>query len=512
MTSDRYPPLAVAETKKGGPSARQGSAIPRFFLSATHKSSGKTTIAIGLVAAFAARGARVRSFKKGPDYIDPMWHARVSGQPCFNLDFNTQDTHEIIATFARHARGAELALVEGNNGLHDGVDLEGRDSSAALAKLLKCPVVLVVDTSGVMRGIAPLVLGYAAFDPAVKIAGLILNKVGNARQETKLRQAIERYTDIPVIGAIGRDPALALQERHLGLATPAESPGVEQAIAAIRRTVASSLDLDRLLELAGGAPDLPTFSAPAGTSAAPDVRIAVARDSAFGFYYPDDLEALERAGARLCFFDALADTRLPPADGLFIGGGFPETHADRLQANCELRGAVRDAVRDGLPVYAECGGLMYLTRSIIWRGNRSEMVGVIPADAVMYDKPQGHGLVALEETAHAPWPDVDGTARRAPIPGHEFHYARLENLDPALRFAYRMRRGVGIGGGHDGIVLGNMLASFSHQRATVCNNWASRFVAFVRRHKEVRAWCPGSAVDDAPAERSAARLGSIVGA
>jgi cobyrinic acid a,c-diamide synthase len=459
---------------------------PRFFLSATHKSSGKTTIAVGLAAAFAARGIGVQTFKKGPDYIDPMWHARVTGRPCFNLDFNTQSKAEIIATFAHNVQGAELALVEGNNGLHDGVDLEGGDSSAALAKVLKAPVVLVVDTTGVMRGIAPLVLGYAAFDPDVRIAGLVLNKVGNPRQEAKLRQAIERYTDIPVIGAIGRDAGLALNERHLGLATPAESQQGEQALAAIRRTVADALDLDRLLAVAREAPDLPSVAAPVSRgSVSPDVRIAVARDSAFSFYYPDDFVALERAGARLIFFDTMADTRLPEADGLFIGGGFPETHADRLQANGELRQSIGSAVCNGLPTYAECGGLMYLSRAIIWRERRSEMVGVIPADAVMYDRPQGHGLVMLEETAQAPWPDVDGSTDRTPIPAHEFHHARLENLDPNLRFAYRMRRGVGIDG-RDGIVIGNMLAGFAHQRATACNDWASRFVAFVRRRKETR--------------------------
>jgi cobyrinic acid a,c-diamide synthase len=480
-------PRRPAEATDGTRSdATSCGGTPRFFLSATHKSSGKTTLAVGLAAAFAARGINVQTFKKGPDYIDPMWHSRVTGRPCFNLDFNTQSREEIIATFAHNLQGAALALIEGNNGLHDGVDIEGSDSSAAMAKVVNAPVVLVVDTSGVMRGIAPLVLGYKAFDPEVRIAGLILNKVGNARQEAKLRQAIERFTDIPVLGAIGRDAGLTLDERHLGLTTPAESERLEHALAAIRRTVAEAVDLDRLLDLARQASDLPAIPAPASCGVPQDVRIAVARDSAFSFYYPDDFAALERAGARLCFFDTLADARLPDADGLFIGGGFPETHADRLQANGELRTAIGNAVRHGLPTYAECGGLMYLSRAIIWRGQRSEMVGVIPADAVMYDRPQGHGLVTLEETAHAPWPDADRSAGCAPIPAHEFHYARLENVDPNLRFAYRMRRGVGIDG-RDGIVLGNMLAGFTHQRATACNDWASRFVAFVRKHKQARA-------------------------
>lgn len=470
-----------------------GSMIPRLFLSATHKSSGKTTLAVGLAAAFAARGMRVQPFKKGPDYIDPMWHARAAGRPCFNLDFNTQSADEILTTFDRRAAGADLALVEGNNALHDGLDLEGADSSAALAKLLACPVVLVIDVTGVMRGIAPLLVGYKAFDPDVRIAGVILNKVGNPRQEAKLRQAIERYCDLTVVGAIGRDRVLAVQERHLGLATPAEAGRIEEAMAAIVGAITAGVDLDRLVALANCAGELAVPAAAVASPKAPDVRVAIARDSAFSFYYPDDLEALERAGARLCFFDTMADGRLPDADAMFIGGGFPETHADRLEANGALRAAVAAAVRGGLPVYAECGGLMYLTRSISWRGRRYEMAGAIPADAVMCERPQGHGLVVLEETEHAPWPAGGGV-----VPGHEFHHARLDNLDPKLRFAYRMRRGEGIDGRHDGIVIGNTLAGFSHQRSTASNDWTARFVAFARAWRRRRS----AARDDQTVSRS----------
>ena len=196
--------------------------MAQFLISAAHKSSGKTMVSIGLAAAFGARGLRVQPFKKGPDYIDPMWLARASGRPCYNLDFNTQTEAEIRALFARHAGRADLALIEGNKGLHDGVDLEGRDSTAALAKLLGAPVVLVIDATGITRGVAPLVLGYQVFDRGVAIGGVILNRVASARQEGKLRQAIERYTDVPVIGAIGRDPDLVVKERHLGLTTPDE--------------------------------------------------------------------------------------------------------------------------------------------------------------------------------------------------------------------------------------------------------------------------------------------------
>ncbi len=208
----------------------RGAAImARLFLSAAHKSSGKTTVAIGIAAALTARGMTVQTFKKGPDYIDPMWLARASGRPCFNLDFNTQTHAEIAACIEARAARTGLALIEGNKGLHDGVDLEGSDSSAALAKLAQAPVVLVIDTLGMTRGVAPLILGYQAFDPEVKIAGVILNKIGGSRQEDKVCKCVERYTDIPVLGTLPRDAAFAIKERHLGLTTPAESPATQRS-------------------------------------------------------------------------------------------------------------------------------------------------------------------------------------------------------------------------------------------------------------------------------------------
>lgn len=433
-------------------------------------------ISTGLASALSARGLEVQPFKKGPDYIDPMWLSHASGRICYNLDFNTQDESEIVSTFAREAARADFALIEGSKGLHDGVDVEGSDSSAALAKLLRAPVVLVLDTLGMTRGVAPLLLGYKAFDRDVNIAGVILNKVGTARQEMKLRQAIERYTDVPVLGAIGRDDGPKVEERHLGLTTPAECPELARTIAQLRATVERGVDLDRLRALADAAPLL-SPEATAAPTCSPDVCIAVARDAAFGFYYADDLDALERAGARLIFFDTLGDSALPSCDGLFIGGGFPETSAARLAANVSLRRDICAALQAGLPAYAECGGLMYLSRSIAWRGERHEMVGVVPADVVMRQKPQGRGLVVLEETSHAPWP---APSQPREIRAHEFHYAALENVDPRSRFAYRVKRGFGTDGANDGFVVGNLLASFSHLRDTESNRWAKRFVSFAR--------------------------------
>lgn len=451
--------------------------MTRFFVSAAAKSSGKTTISIGLAAAIAARGLKIQTFKKGPDYIDPMWLARASGRTSYNLDFNTQSGEEILALYGRGRGDSDIALIEGNKGLHDGVDPRGGDSSAALAKLLRAPVVLVVDTTGMARGIAPLLQGYRHFDRDVEFVGVILNKVGAARQESKLRQAIENYTDLPVLGAIGRDKGLNIDERHLGLTTPEEAGSSGSVIAQARDAVLSGVDLDALLARASrpearGAPQLRALSTP-------DVVIAVARDAAFGFYYSDDLEALEKAGARLAFFDALQDRDLPPCDGLLIGGGFPETQAAALSANKVLREKIRAAIESGLPTYAECGGMMYLTRAISFRGERHEMVGAIPADSVMGERPQGRGLVRVEDTPDFPWPGKSALTVRA----HEFHYARLENIAPDLRYAWRVKRGHGIDGERDGIVIGNLLASFTHLRDTSRCRWADRFVSFVRACK-----------------------------
>ena len=471
--------------------------MAHLLISAAHKSSGKTTVSVGLAAAFAARGMRVQPFKKGPDYIDPMWLASASGRPCYNLDFNTQTDAEIRSLFSRIARRADLSLIEGNKGLYDGVDSEGRDSSAALAKLVDAPVVLVIDASGITRGIAPLVLGYRMFDRDVAIRGVILNRVASPRQEEKLRQALDRYTDVPVIGAVARDPALVVQERHLGLTTPDEMAAVDETIDRLRRAVEQGVDLDRALELSRNAAATRMATAEPTGSPVPDdgrgtpgvkrdVRIAVARDAAFGFYYPDDLEALEQAGAEVVFFSALRDARLPDADALFIGGGFPETHMPELAANGGLQAEIRRAAAAGLPIYAECGGLMYLTRSITWGSQAFDMVGFIPADTIMHATPQGRGLVALEETDGALWPRVEKPAAEGGrrIPAHEFHHASLEHLGPATRFAYRVIRGRGIDGRHDGIVKGNVLASFSHLRSTERSGcWAGRFVSFVRTQK-----------------------------
>ncbi len=461
--------------------------IPRILLAAAHKSSGKTTVALGLAAALTARGLDVQMFKKGPDYIDPLWHRLASKRPSYNLDFNTQAPDEIRSLFVCKGAGADICLIEANKGLFDGLDLEGRDSNAALAALLKVPVVLVIDTVGMTRGIAPLLIGYEAFAEDITIAGVILNRVGGPRHEAKLVAAVERYTEVPVLGSVPRERGMVLEERHLGLTTPGDMAALQERLAAIGAKVAAGVDLDRLVDIARIAPALPDVEEP-GVSVADkvpaacggdgDVRIAIAQDAAFCFYYPDDLERFAEEGAELVPFSPISDTRLPEGiHGLFLGGGFPETHMAALAANKAMRESIARAIEAGLPTYAECGGLMYLTRSITWAGERAEMCGVVPARTVMNARPQGRGIIHLEAQKTAPWPVVAPGKR---IRAHEFHYASLHGVPVDAAYAWRVRRGHGITGEADGMVMHNLVAGFAHLRHTRQSPWVSAFVDFVR--------------------------------
>ncbi|QTR47206.1 cobyrinate a,c-diamide synthase [Thiothrix litoralis] len=460
--------------------------MARIFISATHKSSGKTTVSIGLCAALRAQGSIVQPFKKGPDYIDPLWLGAASGRACHNLDFNTMTPGEIIQTVQRYSLNTDIALIEANKGLYDGMALDGSDSNAAIAKLTRSPVVLVVDTRGMTRGIAPLLLGYQAFDHDINIAGIIFNRVGGARHAAKLRESVEYHTDINVLGAVQNNPEMEIEERHLGLMPSNESGEAEAQIARIRDLVAEQVDLDLLRGIAAtaeeGVCNTPLPSDRRGVLHTPSshslLRIGICQDPAFGFYYPGDLEALQQAGAELVPVNTLTDTALPDIDGLFIGGGFPETHMQQLAANVAMRESIRTAIDNGLPTYAECGGLMYLSRSLVWNGQQAAMVGIIPGDAVMHPKPQGRGYVKLQETADMPWPGGNMTHT---INAHEFHYSRLENLTATGKFAYRMQRGTGIDGQHDGWIYRHLLASYTHMRDTSQFHWAQRFVAFIRQ-------------------------------
>ncbi len=458
-----------------------------LFLSAAHKSSGKTTLSIGLCAALVERGIDVQPFKKGPDYIDPIWLGMAAGKPCYNLDFFVAGRQEAIDDYCYRGRTAELCLIEGNKGLHDGLDLDGSNSNAALAKSLGSPVIMVVDARGTMRGIAPLLIGYQVFDNQVNIAGVIANMTGGKRHEAKLRAAVEEYTDIPFLGALENDPSIGLSERHLGLIPSYEEPDSAHKIAQIARAVGSNIDLDKLITTARQAKPVKAATLPLQHKAEyKGLRIGIARDRAFGFYYPGDLETFRQLGAELVAFDTTRDKTLPPIDGLFIGGGFPERHAAALSANLALRESIRHAIEAGLPSYAECGGLMYLSKDLVWNGESHPMVGVLDASAIMSEKPQGRGYVKLQEKESMhPWAMLvqsqsrDGKCLHA----HEFHYSALQGLPASSTFAYQVLRGKGIHQQRDGLVYKNLLASYTHLRNTSANPWVKRFLQFVQTQK-----------------------------
>ncbi len=458
--------------------------MSHFLISAAHKSSGKTTLSIGLCAALAETGLSVQPYKKGPDYIDPMWLGRASGRPCHNLDFFTMGEQEIIHTIDHYSTSADITVIEGNKGLYDGLDLDGSNSNAALASLVKAPVILVLDARGMTRGIAPLILGYQAFDSDINIAGVILNQLGGSRHESKLHAVIEHYTDVKVVGSVYKNPELSIEERHLGLMPSNEDNSADIKIQQIRDIVKQQVDLPLLLSIADNAEPLPshTYQPEQVITVNSPVRIGIVQNDAFGFYYPGDLDAITATGAELVPIDTIRDTQLAEIDALFIGGGFPETRIAELEANSTIRSQIKQALEDGLPCYAECGGLMYLSRNLTWQGQTGEMVGFIPADCRMYTAPQGRGYIRLEQTEEHLWSGF-GPEPEAVIAGHEFHYSALENLDHDVKFAYQVKRGHGINGQSDGIIINNTLACYAHLRDTASNHWAQRFVQFVQHCK-----------------------------
>ena len=458
-----------------------------FYISAAHKSSGKTTLSIGLSAAIRERGLLLQTFKKGPDYIDPIWLAQASGCPCYNLDFYTSSHGFILDQFHRYSKDKDAILVEGNMGLYDGMALDGSDSNAAMARLLQLPVVLVVDCSGTSRGIAPLLNGYQQFDPEIQFAGVILNKLAGQRHESKIRNVIEAYTDFNILGAVHRNPAIQLTERHLGL-IPSNEMAEESAhiINLLAEQVSQSIDIDRLLDIHATA-DLPPLEVkPAETDAGMQsrLRIAFARDAAFGFYYPGDLERFQELGVELVPFNSLKDPGLPEnIDGLFIGGGFPETQVTELTANTSLLKAIQAAISQGLPTYAECGGLMYLCRELVDNDRHYPLCNVIPAVVKMHTKPQGRGYVQLQVSPDHPWYRYRSPAFKN-LQAHEFHYSSLQGLPDQLDYAYTINRGTGIDGINDGIISHNLVASYTHLRQTDRCSWVDDFVSFVNQCKE----------------------------
>ncbi|HXX58390.1 MAG TPA: cobyrinate a,c-diamide synthase, partial [Thermodesulfovibrionales bacterium] len=452
------------------------SNYPRIIIAGTRGGSGKTTVSLGLIAALASqRALKVIPFKKGPDYIDAGWMSLAAKNPCYNLDPFLFAKEKVLASFLSHSTG-DIAVIEGNRGLYDGMDAEGSYSTAELAKLLKAPVILVIDCTKMTRTTAALVLGCLNLDKDVPIRGVVLNQVSGARHEGVIRSSIERYCSLPVLGAIPRLSSEEFPERHMGLTPYQEHPDTARAISFVEGIAEAYLDIDAILKIAGGAGALETIGAagPVAKEKKKEVRIGIVRDSAFQFYYPDNFEELAALGADLVEISALNEGQLPDIDALYIGGGFPETHAIALAENVRFRDSLKTSVMDGLPVYAECGGLMYLGQGLLLGERTYPMAGIFPLVFSLEKKPQAHGYSIVEVVNKNPF-YPEGTI----LKGHEFHYSKPVNSlkNPhGVAYAFRMKRGQGIEEKQDGICFRNVLATYTHLHALGAREWAEGMV------------------------------------
>ncbi|MBN1608359.1 MAG: cobyrinate a,c-diamide synthase [Polyangiaceae bacterium] len=452
----------------------------RLVIAGLSGDSGKTLVSLGLVAAWRRAGLAVAAFKKGPDYIDASWLGWAAGVAARNLDVHLMGEDVVRCAFARHARQADIAVIEGNRGLFDGVDASGSASTARLAALLEAPVVLVVPATKMTATAAALVRGCQVFDPRLRLGGVVLNRVASSRQARVTRAAIEAACGIPVLGILPRFDDELLPSRHLGLVTPAEHGACTDLGARLAEVADAHLDLSELRALAGTARPLDECPEQTQVPSEP-VVVGYFRDSAFTFYYPENLEALEREGAILKPLSALEMSELPDLDLLYIGGGFPETHAAELSANQSLRDAVRDAASRGLPIYAECGGLVYLAEVLRVGGSEYPMSGVLPIHVGLSPRPQGHGYCDVETDAANPFFPVGMTLR-----GHEFHYTRITRGLERLTSAYSVTRGFGCGAGRDGLVVGNVLASYIHLHASGVPAWARHLCCRASRYRRTK--------------------------
>jgi cobyrinic acid a,c-diamide synthase len=444
--------------------------IPRVVIAGVSSGVGKTTIVTGMLAALAKRGFNVQSYKVGPDYIDPGFHRLASGKSAHNLDTWLVPPESLSAIFAGTAAGNDIAIIEGVMGLYDG-GRAGVSSTAAVAKLLTAPVVLVIDAKSMGESAAAIALGFKIYDPEVNLAGVIINRLGSESHKLMVCEALDKL-GIPVIGTVFRNKELTMPERHLGL-TPVTEHDAAEAVNQMGQQVAEQVDVDKLVALAKTACMLPVSIQAKGNNKPKTIRIGVAQDEVFTFYYPSSLEVLGEHGAEIVPFSPLKDQRLPEVDGIILGGGFPEMFIKELAANTIMRQDILQAAQQGMPIYAECGGLMYLSRQITDFDNQTyDMVGVIPAVCQMQSKLETVGYVeakALTDTVLC----RNGNKLR----GHEFHFSRmLPKNDEGFPWAFefkKVRTGAIYQGGY---AAGNVLASYLHMHFAGNRQAAQQFV------------------------------------
>jgi len=454
--------------------------IPRLIIAGLSGDSGKTIVSLSLTAGLKNKGLRVSVFKKGPDYIDAAWLSWAADGVCRNLDTFLVSREDVYRRFTVSAGRGEIALIEGNRGVFDGRDAVGTHSTAGLAALLAAPVVLVVNVTKVTRTTAALINGCRAFAPEVDFAGVILNQVAGRRHQDVVTEAIERYCELPVVGVIprlGGDDSL-IPGRHLGLTTPAEFAARSELARRLAEIAGRYLNLEALEAIARRAPLMKRPSERKAVEPAAPVRIGYMKDAAFTFYYPENLESLTRRGARLIPISSLDDSSLPDIDALYIGGGFPEMMAEKLAGNRAMMASVKKAAVAGMPIYAECGGLIYLCRSLTWEDQRYPMAGVFPIDLRQFRKPIGHGYSVLRVDRKNPF-----YGDRAVIRGHEFHYSAPVAIPDKVTTCMQVETGHGVGNNRDGFLSRNVLACYTHVHADGEDQWAR---SLLRRAAEYR--------------------------
>ena len=453
---------------------------PRIMITGLGGDSGKTFVTCGLMRHYRDAGHNVGAFKKGPDYIDPEWLAMASGSTARNLDTYMMSKDVILKNFRKNATPEGINIFEGNRGLYDGFDSSGTHSSAELAKLLQVPVILVVSVKKVTRTVAAIVLGCKLMDKDLNIAGVVLNQVANTRQGNLVKEAIENETGIPVLGVIPKLSTENMPARHLGLITPGEYKFAEKAIETAAKIIAECLDTDEILKISNQTTGFEEFEAPEPIPITKDLKIGYFYDKAFSFYYEDNLEQLSDY-AELVKISSIDDKAIPDIDALYIGGGFPETNADALSSNKELMSSLKEKVELGLPVYAECGGLMYLAETIEFDDKKFEMSGVLPIQLKMSTKPVGHGYIeAIVDTENQYFPLGDK------IRGHEFHYSYISECKCDVMTCLNLSKGVGLKAGRDGIFYKNVFASYIHIHAASSREWVKGIVKMAKLFKNKR--------------------------
>jgi len=456
----------------------------RIVISGLSGDSGKTVVSCGLLASFINRGLQVTAFKKGPDYIDSAWLSFVSGKPARNLDSYLMGFPVVKNSFIKNAVHHGINVIEGNRGLFDGVDVSGTHSTAELAKALNAPVIIVQNITKVTRTAAANILGCLKLDPDLNIAGVILNQVAGERHGKVAKEAIEEITGVPVIGMIPKlSTKFILPSRHLGLITPEEFEEKSNIIQDLRNIIEDNADVSKIIELSQNTASLDYESEKIikqeFSIKQTKVKIGYFRDQSFSFYYPENLELLEENGAELIPISPALQNKLEDLDALYIGGGFPETNLKSLAANNSMFFDLKKLVEDGLPVYAECGGLMYLAKEIQWKGNSYSLSGILPIKIKMFDKPQGHGYSEVVVDSENSFFDPG-----IHIKGHEFHYSKIIEFNPEPKSSLSVLRGSGCFNNRDGLTYKNLFASYLHVHALATPEWVKGIIKCASNYYE----------------------------